>query len=182
MVSYEFVGLIFTGLSISISIIYYANVLRNQNETRKTQLFMQLHQSKYEQTGLESMYTLMNLEWENFEDYMEKYGGNTGHIETASAFTSWIEYYDGIGLLAKENMIDIETVYNITHSRILFIWFKFETIIKGLREGPWGIPDYLKNFEYLANEMIKIRTEKGLPIPYISYIHPTSELYKQYNL
>jgi hypothetical protein len=181
MASNEFIGLIFTGLSISISIIYYANVLRNQNETRKTQLFMQLHQSKYEQKGLESMYTLMNLKWDDFEDYLEKYGGITGHIETASAFTSWVEYYDGIGLLAKEKKIDLETVYNITHSRILFIWFKFETVIKGLREGPWGVPDYLDNFENLANMMIKMRIKKGLPIPYTSYIHPKSELYKEYN-
>ena len=77
-------------------------------------------------------------------------------------------------------MIDIETVYNVTHARILFIWFKFETIIKGLRV-PYGMPDYLDNFEYLANEMINIRQKKGLPIPYINYIHPTSELYNEYN-
>jgi hypothetical protein len=177
----EYLPLVLTGVGLIISILYYTTVLRNQNKTRQTQMFMQLHQSKYDQNGLESIFRLMNLEWEDYDDYMNKYGGTTGHIDIASDLTSWVEYFDGIGLLVKENMIDLETVYNITHARILFVWFKFETITKSLRKGPWGMPDYLENLEYLANEMIKIRKKRGLPIPYTKYIHPTSELYQEYN-
>ena len=55
------------------------------------------------------------------------------------------------------------------------------TVLKELRKPPWGMPDYEENFEYLANEMIKIRKQRGLPIPYTIYIHPTSDLYQIYN-
>ena len=181
MVQIENLPIVLTGIGIIVSILYYSNVLRNADQTRKTQMFMQLHQSKYQQEGLRSMFRLMTLEWNDYDDYMTKYGGTTGHIDIPSDLTSWVEYFDGIGLLVKENMIDVDTVYNITHARILFVWFKFETIIKGLRNGPWGMPDYLANLEFLANEMIKIRRKKGLPIPYTTYIHTTSELNEQYN-
>jgi hypothetical protein len=60
------------------------------------------------------------------------------------------------------------------------MWFKFETIIKEFRKDPWNLPDYCQNFEFLAEEFLRMRREKGLPIPYINMIHPTSELYKEY--
>ena len=154
---------------------------KQQLEARRLEMFMRLHQSKYDQKGLENIFMLMNLEWDDIDDYMQKYGGITGHSEVASATASWFDYYDGLGILVKENMIDVDTVYKWACSRILFMWFKFDTVIKMLREPPWGLPDYLQNFEDLANEMIKIRKESGLPIPYTNFIHPTSELYEEYN-
>jgi len=184
----EYLPLVLTGLGLTASIVYYASVLRNANknqqmqlETRKTQLFMQLHQSKYDQKGLENIFLLMNLEWDDFDDYMRKYGGLEGHIETAAALESWLSYFDGLGILVKEDMIDLDMVYNVALTRILFMWFKFETIIKEFRKDPWNLPDYCQNFEYLAEEVLRIRREKGLPIPYINMIHPTSELYQEYN-
>jgi hypothetical protein len=53
MGSYEFIGLIFTGLSVSILMIYYANVLTNTNktqkqqlETRQAQLYLTFHETR----------------------------------------------------------------------------------------------------------------------------------------
>ena len=68
----EYLPLVLTGFGIIASILYYSNVLRNADQTRKTQMFMQLHQSKYQQNGLESIFRLMNLEWEDYDDYMKK--------------------------------------------------------------------------------------------------------------
>jgi len=63
MASLELIALVLTGLSITASIVYYASVLSNANrtqklqlETRRTQIFMQLHQSKYDQEGLEAIF------------------------------------------------------------------------------------------------------------------------------
>jgi hypothetical protein len=179
MVSFEFLAIILTGLGLTASIVYYATVIRNQNKTRKTQLFMQLHQAKTDQKGLENVFILMNLEWANFADYMSKYGGLAGHHETAAALESWLSYFDGLGILVKEGMIDLDMVYKVAFSRILFMWFKFETIIDEFRKEPYGMPDYCQNFEYLAEKVMEIRRKKGLPLPYISEIHPTSKRYKE---
>jgi hypothetical protein len=59
----------------------------------------------------------------------------------------------------------------------LLVWFKWETVIKGIREGVLG-EDWLENFEYLANEMIKMRQERGQKLP-VELLHPTSELIEQ---
>jgi hypothetical protein len=144
-------------------------------------MFMQLHQARYDKEGLDAMFTLYFLEWDDFDDYLEKFGAISGHNEISAAFESQSSYLDGLGLMVKEDMIDIETVYHVAGRRILMLWFKLETIIKGFRRPQWGAPDYCEHFEYLANEMIRIREEKGLPIAYKYLIHPTSELHQKYN-
>ena len=175
-------------VSIMVGIAYYLMILRNQQESqqktdqaRKIQTFMQIHQRQNDQKEQETLYMLYNLEWINFEDYIDKYSAMSGHPEIAGAFDSQLSYYDGIGTMVKENMIDLETVYNIAGRRILMLWFKFETIVKGFRDPKWGIPDYGENLEYLAEEMIRIRKEKGLPISFTYLIHLTSELNEEYN-
>ena len=72
-------------------------------------------------------------------------------------------------------------VYRLLGRRIITMWFKFETFIKWNREredGP-GRFDF-EEFEYLAEEMIKISQKKGERLP-LNYLHPKSELLNKYN-
>jgi hypothetical protein len=153
---------------------------KQQLETRKTQMFMQLYQSKYDREGLENAFTILNLEWDDINDYMEKYG-LAEHPDIGAMVESQSGYMEGLGILVKEGMVDIEMVYKVAGSRILLLWFKMETMLKGFRDPFWGVPDYAENFEYLANEMIKMRRQKGLPIPYLNYLHPKSTLNETLN-
>jgi hypothetical protein len=162
----EYLPLMLTGLGLAASIIYYANVLQNQNKTRQAQNYMQLHQAHYNKEGLETMFMLHNLEWTDFDNYLEKYSALSGHPDVAAALESQLGYLDGIGTMVKENILDVNTVYNVDGRRILMLWFKFESVVKGFRDPKWGTPDYGENFEYLAGEMIRIRKEKGLPIAF----------------
>ena len=179
MVDYSTLSIVFTGLSISLAAFYYINTLRNAQKTRQIQMFMQLYESKYDQEGLEALFTLMYLEWEDFDDYMEKYSPVTGDTKIAVMMESQVSYMDGLGLLVKNIEVDLETVYNVAGRRVLLLWFKLETLIKSFREPVWGMPEYAENFEYLAYEMIRIRRQKGLPIPYLVYLHPTSKLHQE---
>ena len=195
MASFEFLGVVLSVLALSVSIIYYANILQNANKTRELQLkaqeqaekarkaqtFMQLHQTQYDKEGVETVFILHNLEWSDFDDYLEKYSALSGHVEIAAAFDSQIGYLDGIGTMVKEKLLDVDTVYNIAGRRVLMLWFKFESVVKAFRNPKWGTPDYGEHFEYLAEEMIRIREEKGLPIAFSYLIHPKSELAKENN-
>ena len=112
---------------------------------------------------------------------MSKYcpAADPDHASRRQAFWS---QYDGLGMLVKNNVVDLNTVYRTRGSHIMMVWFKFESIIKRLRvdeEKQIG-SEYLQDFEFLAERMIEIRKMKGLPIP-TQQIHPTSELYKEYN-
>jgi hypothetical protein len=165
-----------TLISVPVGVFYHIMMLRNAQKSRKTEMLMRLHESKYDREGLEALFTLINLEWEDLDDYMEKYSGMAGRTEIATMFESQSSYMDSLGFLVKNGTVDLDTVYHVACRRILFLWFKLETIIKAFRDPSWGTPDYAENFEYLANEMIKIRKQKGLPIPYLVYLHPKSTL------
>jgi hypothetical protein len=118
----------------------------------------------------------MASNWEDYEDYMQKYD-STINPESASIRNAHWTFYEGLGLLLRDNLIERETVYRLQGIRCLLVWFKWETVIKGIRKSPLG-DDWMDNFEYLANEMIRMRQERGKRLP-VELLHPTSDLIEQ---
>jgi hypothetical protein len=166
-------------MGILVGIIYYLTIMRNAQKARQTQMFMELYRSSTTIEEMDRFWQLMALSWDDYDDFMNKWGPEINRGE-ASARTVMYNMFDGLGLLVKDRMVDVNTVYRLMGRRIIMMWFKFETIIKGLRDRNDPGPDYAENFEYLANVMIKMRHEKGLPLP-VSRLHQTSELLEEYN-
>jgi len=149
---------------VFIGLTYYILNIRNQRENRKAQLFMQLYQRKFDQQGLENWFNLLNMEWEDFDDFNHKYNRQS-NPEIYALIESQISFYEGLGVLMQEKKIDPDMVYKLVGRRILILWAKMRDMIKGWRlmdHGPG--PDYAEPFEYLVGEMIKIRKLKGLPL------------------
>ena len=170
-----------TLISVPIGVFYHILTLWNAQKTRKTQILLQLYQTMSNPENNRLLWEFMALEWDDYEDFMLKYSpaADPDHASRRQAFWS---QYDGLGMLVKNNVVDLNTVYRTRGSHIMMVWFKFESIIKRLRvdeEKQIG-SEYLQDFEFLAERMIEIRKMKGLPIP-TQQIHPTSELYKEYN-
>jgi hypothetical protein len=154
---------------------YYVLTVRNAQKARRTDTFMRLYQSRHDPETHQKFWKLMGLEWDDFEDFMARYGPEVNPEMAALRTSMWAEY-DGIGMLVQDNMVDIETVFRMMYQAIVMIWYKYETIIKGIREmenGPG--PTYYENFEYVANELIKMRKNMGLALP-VNWLHPTSTL------
>ena len=120
------------------------------------------------------------MEWDNYDDFHEKYSPQTNPEQASRRQALWNQY-DGLAMLVKNNVVDLNTVYRTRGSHVMMVWFKFESIIKKLRvdESKSIGSEYLNDFEFLANKMIEIRKKRGLPL-YTQWIHPTSELYKEY--
>ena len=64
-------------LGVTISILYYAMVLRNSNRTRSAQLFMSLHSIMSDMEGMSAYLDTMYMEWEDYADFERKYGSDT---------------------------------------------------------------------------------------------------------
>ena len=161
-----------------IALTYYALTIRNQTKSRQTQIFMQLHEEKYDREGLEVFFDLQNWDWEDYDDYQRKYGPYT-HPELAALMESQVSYFEGLGILVQDGMVDINIVYKIAGRRINQLWHQFEAVIKEIRKmarGPGS--DYAESFEYLATEVIKLRRQNGLEL-FEDRIHPTSTLYQE---
>ena len=71
MASFEFVAIILTGLGLTASLVYYASVLRNTN---KTQMIFAIQGKRGTKEGLLRYVNVLKLEWQNFDDFNQKYG------------------------------------------------------------------------------------------------------------
>ena len=82
MASFEFLAIIISVLGLAASIVYYANILNNANqtqkmqlETRQAQLFIQIcNQTLNNPAFMKGYYVIMDSNWENFNEYIEFLG------------------------------------------------------------------------------------------------------------
>jgi hypothetical protein len=144
-----------------VGITYYLMILNNQQknqqvafETRQAQLFMQIHSQWKDREFIRRFYdTLNNWEWKDNKDFWSKYGQEANE----EAFITMIEiawYFEGVGHLLRDKLIDIRLVEALYVDRVIRIWEKMYPITVGLRESERN-PDYYGNFEYLYREMKK---------------------------
>lgn len=73
MASFEFLAIILTGLGLIISLVYYENVLRNQNITRQAQLYMQLFLSITSEEFMKRSIDLLVWDFRDYDEFKEKY-------------------------------------------------------------------------------------------------------------
>jgi predicted Holliday junction resolvase-like endonuclease len=58
--------------SFIIALTYYILNIQNQRETRKTQLVMQIYQTKADHQGIRNYFEMINMEWSDPEDFKQK--------------------------------------------------------------------------------------------------------------
>ena len=158
----EYLPLVLTGLSITASILYYANVLRNTNKQRKTQFAMNLSSILISPETTGNTTKILSYTWEDFEDFRKKYDSTTNLEQFSIRWNIW-RLYDHIGYMLHLGLVDIETLYNLIGGyNILSPWEKFEPIILEQRRF-YEEPDWFVWWEYLAKETSKYRVKRGLP-------------------
>ncbi len=126
--------------------VYYIFQIRNQTKARQTDLVMKLY-SQF--NGLEFQKTWQEVrkrEVKDYYDYDKKYGW--------AEFTAVGMFFEGIGILLKRRLIDIELVDDMFTSPIKWTWEKMENIVLEERKVN-NQPEILEWFEYLYNEMKK---------------------------
>ena len=154
----EYLPLVLTGLGLTASIIYYASVLRNQNKTRRLQMLQNMWEWISTEEGYLRMSELMKMHWKDYEDFNQKYGNQTHPKNYAMRWSVWNKMH-GLGYMVKEGAIDVETVYEHSGARIIWLWTRFKPIILVIRE--MGGSYALKWWEYLVDELEKVAEQRG---------------------
>jgi len=169
-----------TAISVSVAAIYYMFTLRinmktqglaletqQQNlETRQAQLFMGIYQSFYSKDLLDLEPFLDKIKFEKAEDYteMQKNGGME-----YKAFGAYGSYYEGIGVLVRENLVDIRLVSQLMSGNIIWFWERFKQgWIDSRRVFNW--PRLCVELEYLYNRII----EYGKEHPELQIVSPST--------
>lgn len=154
-------------IALIVGIVYYLIIMRNSQrtqqialETRQAQLLMQIYQRMSSSEYVSDWAEILNYEWDSYEDFELKYG-SADHPKKFGKRASIWRSFDGVGLLVKQGLLDVENVYELLDSGVLLQWMKWEPIIKEQRIR-YGFPNQSIWFEYLADELLKIRSERGV--------------------
>ena len=122
-------------------------------ETRQAQLFMQVY-NRWNQRDMMKGYGLVRYEYQysNLEEFLQKY-----HItvdpEAYTDIMTIVTFFEGLGILVKKDLIDINLVEDLFSQRLIHFWeTKGGAIIKETRQFT-SDPTQYDSFEYLYHEM-----------------------------
>ena len=145
------------------ALTYYALQIRNQNKTRQTQVFISLYNQMAEPDELERWMEMMNWEWDDISDFNEKHGPENNRTAWAWRLQSY-RRYNAIGLFLQRGLIEADWVYDYFGSGAIVSWDKFKDVILAARETSFDGEGFCKPFEYLYNEMVRVRAQRGYSV------------------
>lgn len=158
MVEFDFqtVSVVVAAIGVFIAAVNNIIQTRNANRTRQAQLFMQIYDHYNDIDFQRNHFYIMNLEWEDFNDYWEKYGPYT-NPETNAIIASYAGFFEGIGVLVKRKLIDSTLVDDLMSGNITSYWEKMRPLVKQIRINlNW--PQAFEWTEYLYNKIKKTST------------------------
>jgi hypothetical protein len=109
---------------------------------------------------------IMDQEYTDFDDYWKKYGSETNR-EAWNKWQSVARLFNGVGVLLKKGLVDIDLVEELLVNIVLISWVKMGPVVYGFREytrlrgkrlnfhARSDKYPQLSGFEYLYNELRK---------------------------
>ena len=159
MASFDFLAITISILGLAASIVYYANILRNSNQTqriamenRNAQFFLQIFSTTWYDEGIRLLFS--EPKWSSYDEWWELYGPENN----PKGFTDWfkgmtvVEMY---GVLVKRGILTADLIDDMMSGYILWIWNVYGPIIEEMRVR-FGYPQLQEHQEYLSNEIRKI--------------------------
>jgi len=148
MVSLEVIAILLSGISISASLFYYANVLANANKTREKELISQrlstITPEFYSNTS-----KLFKGEWSTQLEWIDHL---KEHPEDSQVSSFIMVHFNSLGVLLKNQILSHNLVFSVYAPHyIIWIWEKLCPIIRGNRELI-NYSELMMGFEFLYNE------------------------------
>ncbi|MCX6653967.1 MAG: hypothetical protein NTY03_02470, partial [Candidatus Bathyarchaeota archaeon] len=144
-------------LGVFIAAIFYVLNLRISQrnmkqtlETRQAQFYMQIYNHLTSEDSQRRWIDAMNMEWRDYDEYEKKYGSDEHPEIYAKRYASLYEF-GGVGYLLKKGLIDRDTAYSLAETQGLWLWRKFESMVREQRVR-YNTPESFSDLEYLAAE------------------------------
>jgi len=144
-------SIIFAGMSIAASIVYYASVLRNTNKARLREVIFQRGQI-YNSYYSEAFAQAINMDdWNTLEEFQAKYGPKA-NPEKWAKYVYITRIYNIAGILLRENMADADLIFKLYPPyAVIRIWDLFEPVTQNLRQTR-NYPEAYESFEFLYKQ------------------------------
>ena len=143
---------------VLLAAAFYVINIRAQNRNREAQLFMNIFKDYTSDEFMRNGHELMYMEWGDYDDYEKKYGSDNNMDNYVKRMMIFY-WYNGIGLLLEDKLIDEDLVYRALGSSTTLYWEKFKDVLLRGRSLYGG--DLWLGFEFLAKRIAEIRVKKG---------------------
>ena len=112
---------------------YYVLTVRNQQKTQRTaeqnrQLQLLMGFLATEESG-KRFVELLKMEWTDYDDFERKYGSDNNPDNYGKRTHLWSQG-DTLGYMLKKGLIDKELLFDRMGTGFVYIWVKFEKVIK----------------------------------------------------
>ena len=132
--------------------------MRQTLETRQISLIDNMVTRSMGEQGFRNLFELLRYEWKDYEDFEKKYGSENNVEASAKRFAIWQEF-NLIGLMLRKGLVEADDLFDMGMQGVLFLWEKYKSIIEEERKRYLG-KNFLSDFEYLANRMLKVVQER----------------------
>ena len=139
---------------VLVGVVYYILDIRYNMKAREMEICRLVTSDFNSEQGMQRYATVMNMEWTDHEDFMEKYGYS--NPEMFGKWTSQLFVWETMGVLIKTKVVTAEKLYSMGGYGAIRGWEKYKDIIQSRRGVAWG-QDYMSNAEFFAKEMLKIK-------------------------
>lgn len=151
MVDIQTISIVVASAGVFLAAIYYIFQLRHQAKQRQTDMVMKLYGTFGSIEFQEVYQKIMDQEYEDYADYMKRYGTKP---EFKAAGSTVDFFFEGVGVLVKRKLVSMDLVDDLLSTDILLTWEKRKSTIEGYRKK-FSRPQAWEWFEYLFNEMKK---------------------------
>jgi len=150
----QFAYYMLAATGVLVAAIYYIINLRHNMKARETEIARTWTTEYLSDQGLQRYAIVMTMEWKDHEDFMKKYGYSNPEM-----FGKWVSQFfafEAMGSLLRRKVIKAQTLYTLGGYGAIWTWDKYKDIIQSRRDVAWG-RDYMSDFEFFAQEMLKIK-------------------------
>ena len=156
MVDVTEISAIIAAAGVLIGVVYYILEMRHQTRIRKTDLIVRINPwfniSPKEMMEYSNM--VLALEYKDYDDFVQKYGPLYSGEPEANAVRTMLNWADGLGMLLKRNLVDIDIVVDSYGGIAEVFWEKVKPLVEGYRKDA-HYPHHYERAEYLCNEIKK---------------------------
>ena len=152
MVDLQTVSIVIAAASVVIGVIVSLFSMRNVAKSRQASLFSDFQNRAYDKDFIKDMTEINEFwSWDSAEDFFAKYGPG-GNMDAFATFVTVGMYYDGMGRLLREKLIDKRLIPEFLVVAIVHFGRKIKRDSRKMEEM-FGSPLAFDNIEYLYREV-----------------------------
>ena len=161
LVLIETVSYIIGALGVFVAAVFYVLNLRISQrnmkhtlETRQAQLYAQIYEGFKSKEMQDADFELMHLELKTAADWHRLLEDKAKY----SAWNMWSCFYEGIGVMVRQNLIDIKWVAELFSGPLIWFWERYEPIVMSMRDE-MNYARANSELEYLYDRVLKYAKE-----------------------